>query len=70
MYKKQLNECFVNFLSKFQFGFRQELNTQHCLLVIIGKFRKVTYKKGVFAAVLTDSQKPSTASLTNYLSQN
>ena len=63
----QLNQYFANFLSKFQCGFRQGFSTQHCLLVMIEKLRKIVDKKGVFAAVLTD---PLTASHTNYLLLN
>ena len=52
--QKQLNEYFSNSLSKFQCSFRQDLSTQHCLLLTIENFRDV---KGVFASVLTDLSK-------------
>ena len=48
------NEYFVNFLSKYQRGFRQGFSTQYCLLVMIEKLRKFRDEKWVFAAVLTD----------------
>ena len=53
----QLNEYFAKFLSKFQCGFRKGFSTQHCLLVMIEKLRKIRDEKGVFAAVLTDLSK-------------
>ena len=53
----QLNEYFANFLSKFQSGFRKGFSTQHCLLVMIEKLRKIRDEKGVFTAVLTDLSK-------------
>ena len=53
----QLNEYFAYFLSKFQCGFQQGFSTQHCLLVMIEKLRKIRDEKGVFAAVLTDVSK-------------
>ena len=53
----QLNEYFANFLSKYQCGFPQGISTQHCLLVMIEKLRKLRDEKGVFAAVLTNLSK-------------
>ena len=53
----QLNEYFAKLLSQFQCGFRKGLSTQHCLLVMIEKLRKIRAEKGVFAAVLTDLSK-------------
>ena len=53
----QLNEYFANFLSKYQCGFQQGFSAQHCLLVMIGKLRKIRDEKGVFAAVLTGMSK-------------
>ena len=44
-------------LSKYQCSFRQGFSTEHCLLVIIEKLRKIRYEKEVFAAVLTDLSK-------------
>ena len=54
MYPKATNEYFVNFQSKFQCGFRYGFSTQHCLLLMIEKIRKIRYEKGAFAAALTD----------------
>ena len=53
----QLNEYFAKCLSKFQCGFRKGFSTQHCILVMIEKLRKIRDEKGVFAAVLTDLSK-------------
>ena len=53
----QLNEYFAKFLSKFQCGFRKGFSTQHCLMVMVEKLRKIRDEKGVFAAVLTDLSK-------------
>ena len=44
----------LNKLSKDQCGFRKGLGTQHCLLVMIEKLRKIRDDKRVFAAVFTD----------------
>ena len=54
---EQLNDHFDKILSKYQCGFRKGHNAQHCLLVMIEKFRKIRDKKGVSAAVLTDLSK-------------
>ena len=51
------NEYFAGFLSKYHCGFRQGFSTQHCLLVMIEKLRKIRDEKGVFAGVLTDLSK-------------
>ena len=51
---QQINEYFESLLSTFQCGFRQGFSTQHCLLVMVEKMKKIRDSKGVFAAVLTD----------------
>ena len=53
----QLNNFFINRLSKYQCGFRKGFGTQQCLLVIIEKLRRIRDNKGVFAAVFTDLSK-------------
>ena len=53
----QLNEYFANFLSKFQWAFQQEFNTQSGLLVMIEKLRAIRNEKGDFAFVLTELSK-------------
>ena len=55
--QEQIDEYFHSILSKFQCGFRRGFSAQHCLLVMIEKFRKIRDQKGVFAAVLTDLSK-------------
>ena len=53
----QINNFFINKLSKYQCGFRKGFGTQHCLLVMIEKLPKIQDNKGVFAAVFTDPSK-------------
>ena len=45
---------FEPILSKYQCGFRKDHNTQHCLFVIIEKWKKCLDNKGVCATLLTD----------------
>ena len=59
-----------HFLSKFQCGFRQGFNTQHCLLIMIEKLRKTRDEKGFLLLFSLTCQKPSTLSHPNYSSQN
>ena len=44
-------------LSKYQCGFGNGLNTQHCLLAMIEKLRKSLDSRGASAALLTDLSK-------------
>ena len=44
----QMNNFFINKLSRYQCGFRKGFGTQHCLLVMIEKLRKIRDNKGVF----------------------
>ena len=55
--QEQLDKYFSDLLSKYQCGFRQDYGTQNYLLSMIEKLRKKRYKKGIFAAVLTDLSK-------------
>ena len=50
----QMNDFFINKLSKYQCGFRKGFGTQHCLLVMVEKLRKIRDNKGGLAAVFTD----------------
>ena len=50
----QMNNFFMNKLSKCQCGFRKGFGTQHCLLVMIEKLQKIRDNKRVFAVVFTD----------------
>ena len=52
-----MNNFFIKKLSKYQRSFRKGFGTQHCLLDMIEKFRKIRDNKGVFAAVFTDLSK-------------
>ena len=52
-----------NIFSKQQTGVHQGLNAQHCLLVVLEKFRKVLDKGGDYNALLTDLSKHFTAYL-------
>ena len=47
----------VNILSKFQCGFRKSYSPQHCLFLIIDKWKKAVDSKEVFGAALTDPSK-------------
>ena len=44
----QMNNFFINKLSRYQSGFRKGFGTQHCLLLMIEKLRKIRDNKGVF----------------------
>ena len=54
---KQLSTHFENIFSKFQCGFRKNFVTQHCLLLMIDKWKKAVDKNKVFGAILTDLSK-------------
>ena len=47
----------INFLSKFQCGFRKGFGAQNCLLYMIVTIRKTRDNHRVFAAVMTNSSK-------------
>ena len=53
----QIYTYFDQILSKFQLGFRKGCSTQHCLLAMIEKWRRVIDKRGAAGAVLTDLSK-------------
>ena len=54
---KQLTTFFDNIPSKHQCGFRKGQSTQHCLLVMLQKWKKALDYKEVFGALLTDLSK-------------
>ena len=54
---RQLSNHFDNILSKFQCGFRKGYSPQHCLLLMIDKWKKAVDNHKVFGAVLTDLSK-------------
>ena len=53
----QLSNYFDNILSKFDFGFRKGYSPQHCLLLMIDKWKKAADNHKVFGAILTDLSK-------------
>ena len=44
-------------LSKYQCGFRQGYNTQHCLMVMVDKWKEALDRCGLGGALLTDLSK-------------
>ena len=54
---RQLSNHFDNVLSKFQCGFRKIYSPQHCLLLLIDKWKKANDNNKVFGAFLTDLSK-------------
>ena len=54
---KQLFIYFQEILSKFQCGFCKDFSTQHCLLLMLEKWKRAVDNNKVFAALLTDSSK-------------
>ena len=53
----QINHMTENPLSVFQCGFRKKYSTQHALIAVIEKARKILDKGGTFGALLTDLSK-------------
>ena len=51
---KQLTNFFDDMLLKYQCGFRKGLGTQHCLLLMLEKWRKVVDNEEAFVAFSTD----------------
>ena len=47
----------IEFLSKYQCGFRKGYTTQHCLLAMLEKWTSVVDKGKSFGALLTDLPK-------------
>ena len=54
---RQLSNHFDNIFSKFQCGFRKGFSAQHCLLLMIDKWKKVVDNNKDFGAILTDLSK-------------
>ena len=54
---KQLTNFFDNILSKYHCGFRTGHGTQHCLLLMLEKWRKAEDNNEAFGALLTDLSK-------------
>ena len=53
----QLSTYFEKTLSKFQCDFRKGFSTQHCLLLMLEKWKHAVDNKKVFGALLTDLSK-------------
>ena len=53
----QLSTHFEKCFSKFQCGFQKGFRTQHCLLLMIEKWKHAVDNGKVFGALLTDSSK-------------
>ena len=53
----QLYDCFDDILPPSQCGFRKRHSTQHCLLVILEKYKESVEKGSEFGSVLTDLSK-------------
>ena len=56
MYDK-MHKYLDQILSKNQCGFRQDYNTQHCLLMVVEKWKEVLDKGGLRGALPTDLSK-------------
>ena len=54
---KQLSNFFENILSKFQCGFRKVYSTQHCLLLMLGKWKPAVDNNEASEALLTNLSK-------------
>ena len=54
---KQLSIYFEDILSKFQCGFRKGFSTQHCLLLMLEKWKRAVDNNKVFGVLLTDLSK-------------
>ena len=54
---RQLSSHFDNIFSKFQSGFRKGFSAEHCLLLMIDKWKKAVDNNKVFGAILTDLSK-------------
>ena len=54
---KQLSIYFEKILSKFQCGFCKGFSTQHCLLLMLEKWKRVVDNSKVFGALLTNLSK-------------
>ena len=50
----QISSCLENGFSKYQCGFREGYSAQHCVLVIIEKWKKIVDYGSVFGALLKD----------------
>ena len=54
---RQISNYMESFLSKYQCGFRKGYNTQHCLLLMLEKWKLAVDDKKVFGVLLTNLSK-------------
>ena len=54
---EQITDFIGKYLSPFLSGFRKGYNTQHCLLLMIEKWKKALDNKKLAGAILTDLSK-------------
>ena len=54
---RQINSFFDPIFSKYQNGFRKGFNAQHCLVVMIEKWKQCLDNNGEYSALLTDLSK-------------
>ena len=54
---RQLSNHFDNIFSKFQCSFRKGFSAQHCLLLMIDKWKKAVRNNKFFGVILTDLSK-------------
>ena len=54
---KQMHSFFENKLSKYQCGFRKGYSAQHCLIIMLEKWKSTVHNGGHFGALLTDLSK-------------
>ena len=54
---KQISEYFEPILSKFQCSFRKVFSAQHCLLLMLEKWKTTIDNKKTFGALLIDLSK-------------
>ena len=54
---RQLLEFFDNILSKFQYGFRKDYETQHCLILMLEICKGATDNNKAFGQLLTELSK-------------
>ena len=50
----EIAEYFDDILSKYQYNFRKDFTSQQCLLVLIGKWKKIRDKENSLGSLLTD----------------
>ena len=62
----QIQVFFNSILSKYQCGFRRGYNAQHCLIILIEKWKKTVDNDGAFGALFTNLSKRLIVYLMNF----